>query len=215
MIFLITLVLPYSMTKSVVIALIYFLVFLSDLFVMGLVLSGEDLTKIAKGHMRSTCRKLNSQARCLTQYSLSRKVICDLDLRFASVVSDLQSSPVLLKIVTFCFPITHTIYTLITHKNCGEPIERKTLRDVFATHPPYERERELLILREKSLQSLLLPSPIVIPIERRFILKHYPHPFKMLRVFLELEKHWKMPRMANAICSLLQDLESQRRYGSV
>ena len=215
MIFLITLVLPYSMTKSVVIALIYFLVFLSDLFVMGLVLSGEDLIKIAKGYMRSKCRKLNSQARCLTQYSLSRQVIHDLDSRFASVVSDLQSSLVLLKIVTFCFPITHTIYTLITHKNCGEPIERKTLRDVFETHPPYERERELLILREKSLQSLLLPSPIVIPIERRFILKHYPHPFKMLRVFLELEKHWKMPRMANAICSLLQDLESQRRYGSV
>ena len=65
MIFLITLVLPYSMTKSAVIALIYFLVFLSDLFVMGLVLSGEDLIKIAEGHMRSTCRKVNNQAKCL------------------------------------------------------------------------------------------------------------------------------------------------------
>ena len=214
MIFIITLVLVYSMTKSVVIALIYFLVFLSDLFVMGLVLSGEDLIKIAKGHMRSTCRKLNSQARCLTQYSLSRKVICDLDLRFASVVSDMQSSPVLLKIVTFCFPITHTIYTLITHKNCGEPIERKTLRDVFATHPPYERERELFILREKSLQSLLLPSPIVILIVRRFVPKHYPHPFKVLRVFLEFGKYQKMPRMVDAIWSLLWDLESQKIHGS-
>ena len=52
MIFLITLVLAYSMIKSVVIALIYFLIFLWDLFVMGLVLSGEDLIKATEGHMR-------------------------------------------------------------------------------------------------------------------------------------------------------------------
>ena len=63
MIFLITLVLAYSMTNSVVIALIYFLVFLWDLFVMGLVLSGKNLIKTVEGHMRSTCRKMNSQAR--------------------------------------------------------------------------------------------------------------------------------------------------------
>ena len=64
MIFLITLVLAYSITKSVAIALIYFLVFLWDLFVIGLVLSGKDLIKTAEGHMRSTCRKVNSQSRC-------------------------------------------------------------------------------------------------------------------------------------------------------
>ena len=58
MIFLITFVLAYSKTKCVVIALIYFLVFLWDLFVLGLVLSGGDLIKIAKSHMRCTCRKL-------------------------------------------------------------------------------------------------------------------------------------------------------------
>ena len=58
MIFLITLVLAYSIAKSVVIALIYFLVFLWDLFVMNLVLSGGDLIKTAKSHMRSTCRTL-------------------------------------------------------------------------------------------------------------------------------------------------------------
>ena len=63
MIFLIILVLAYSMTNSVVIALIYFLEFLWDLFVMGLVLSGEDLIKTAEGHIRNTCRKVNSQAR--------------------------------------------------------------------------------------------------------------------------------------------------------
>ena len=50
------------MTKSVVIALIYFLVFLWDLFVMSLVLSDEDLIKTTKSHMTSTCRKVKSQA---------------------------------------------------------------------------------------------------------------------------------------------------------
>ena len=52
------------MTNSVVIAQIYFLVFLWDLFVMSFVLSGEDLTKTVEGHMRSTCKKVNSQAGC-------------------------------------------------------------------------------------------------------------------------------------------------------
>ena len=122
--------------KGVVIALIYFLVFLWDLFVMGLVLSGENLIKIAEGHMRSTCRKLNSQARCPSQYSLFRKVTRNLDSRLAPVASDPRSSPVLLKIVTFLIPITHTIYTLIIQRNGKEPIERKTLREVSTTHPP-------------------------------------------------------------------------------
>ena len=63
MIFLIKLVLAYSITKNVVIALIYFLVFLWDLFVVGLVLSSEDLIKTVEGHMGSTCRKMNSQER--------------------------------------------------------------------------------------------------------------------------------------------------------
>ena len=33
------------------------------------------------------------------------------------------------------------------------------------------------------MQSLLLPYPIVIPIERRFVPIHNPHPFRMLSVF--------------------------------
>ena len=74
MIFLITLVLAYFMTNSVVIAQINFLVFLWDLFVLGLVLSGEELIKTAEGHMRSTCRKVNSQAKWPAQYSLSRRL---------------------------------------------------------------------------------------------------------------------------------------------
>ena len=48
------------MTKNIVIALIYFLLFFWDLFVMGLVLRGKDLIKIAEGHMKSICRKVNS-----------------------------------------------------------------------------------------------------------------------------------------------------------
>ena len=131
MIFLITLVLAYSMTKSVVVALIYFLIFLWDLFVMSLVLSGENLIKIAKGHMRSTCRKVNNQARCPAQYILSRRLTHDLDLQLAPVASDAWSSPILLKIVTFRIHITYTIYTLITHRNCKE------VREVSTIHLPY------------------------------------------------------------------------------
>ena len=84
---------------------------------MDLELSGEDLIKIAEGHMRSTCWKVNNLARCPAQYSLSRKVTRDLDLQLALVVSDPRCTPILLKIVTFLFLFTHTIYTLITHIN--------------------------------------------------------------------------------------------------
>ena len=61
---------------------------------MGLVLSGENLIKIAEGHIRSTCRKLNSQARCPSQYSLFRKVTRNLDSRLAPVASDPRGFPV-------------------------------------------------------------------------------------------------------------------------
>ena len=72
-----------------------------------------------------------------TQYSLSKKVTCDLDSWLAPVASDPWSSHVLLKIVTFRILFTPTIYTLITHRNGKEAIERKTLRKVSTTHPPY------------------------------------------------------------------------------
>ena len=88
MIFLITLVLASSRTKSVVITQIYFLVFLWDLFVMGLVLSGEDLIKTAEGHMRSTYKKVNSHARCPTQYNLSMRLTHDLDLHQSRVTHE-------------------------------------------------------------------------------------------------------------------------------
>ena len=102
---------------------------------MGLVLSGENLIKTAEGHIRSTCRKVNSQARCPTQYSMSRRITRDLDSQLAPVASDSRSAPILLKIVTFRILFT-PVYTFITHINCEEPIKRKTLKEVFTTHPP-------------------------------------------------------------------------------
>ena len=60
--------------------IIFFIfIFLWDLFVMSLVLSGKNLIKIVEGHMRNTCRKVNSQAKCPTQYSLSRRLTRDFD----------------------------------------------------------------------------------------------------------------------------------------
>ena len=119
----------------------------------------------------------------------------------------LAKFPCLLKIVTFRISITYTIYTLITHRNDKEPIERKIPKKGFYNTPTLW-EKELLILREKSLYSFLLSSSIDIPIERRFVLKHNLHPFRVLRVFLELRKHWKMPRMVDAIWNLLRDPEN-------
>ena len=71
------------------------------------------------------------------QVSSSVQPVQEGNLRLAPVASDLQSSPILLKIVIFRIPITHIIYTLITHRNCEEPVKRKTLREVSTTHAPY------------------------------------------------------------------------------
>ena len=83
---------------------------------MGLVLSGENLIKTAEGHIRSTCRKVNSQARCLAPYSMSRRVTHDLDSQLAPVASDPQSAPILLKIVTFRILFTPSIYPYYPQK---------------------------------------------------------------------------------------------------
>ena len=103
---------------------------------MGLVLSDKNLIKTTKCHMRSTCKKVKIQANC------PERTVCQLAnsrLRspFELVASALRDAPVLLKHMTFRIFLTHTIYTLITHKKCKEPIERKTLRKVSTTHPPY------------------------------------------------------------------------------
>ena len=84
---------------------------------MGLVLSGGDLIKIAKSNMRSTCRKVKSQASCLENivYQLANS---RLELPLEPVASEQQDSPILLKHMTFRILLTHTIYTLITHRKC-------------------------------------------------------------------------------------------------
>ena len=51
--------------------------------------------------------------------------------------------------VTF-LPFTHTIYTLITHKNMKDYLERKTLDRFSTTQHIHLLERELLILSKKS-----------------------------------------------------------------
>ena len=73
--------------------------------------------------------------------------------------------------------------------------EKNPKRGFYNT--PTSLERELLILREKSLQSLLIPFLIVILIERRFAPKYYPH--QNVECFWSFEKHWKIPRMADAM----------------
>ena len=103
---------------------------------MGLVLSGRDLINTAKSHIRSTCQKLKSQvpdveveescASCASWISQLKQPASDPQI---SLVRGFLS-------VTY-LPITYTIYTLITHKNCKKPIKRKTLKEVSTTHPPH------------------------------------------------------------------------------
>ena len=71
------------------------------------------------------------------QVSSSVQPVLEGNSQLALVASDPRSFPILLKIVTFCILFTHAIYTLITHRNYKKPIERKILRKVSTTHPPY------------------------------------------------------------------------------
>ena len=129
---------------------------------MGLVLNGGDLIKTTKSHMRSTCQKLKSQmptvkvkescTSCASQFSQLRQLASDPQI---SLVRGFFS-------VTY-LPITHIIYTLITYKNCQEPIERKTLREVSTTHPPCQRKSYSFLKR--NLYSLFsFPLPLLYPL---------------------------------------------------
>ena len=117
------------------------------------------MKKIQTGHLASSRLELATQ--------LSREV-------------KLPASPVLEKL-TLCIPFSHQYKYPSFPQNMCNYSERKILREVSSKHPP--NQRELLILREKSLQSFLIPSLIVIPIEIRFLSKHYLHPFRVLSVF--------------------------------
>ena len=94
--------------------------------------------------------------------------------------------------VTF-LPFTHTIYTLITHKSKKGYSERKTLDSFSTTQHTHLLERELLILIEKSLQPVLLPSPIVIPWEE-ICIQTKPTLIQSVESVLELGKLWRFAK---------------------
>ena len=90
------------------------------------------------------------------------------------------------------------------------PFREKNPRYVFYnTHPSF-RERELLILSEKSLQPLPLSY-----IERRFVPKHNPHLFRVQIVFWSLGSFGELPKEVGETwwmqSGVLRDPVSQRR----
>ena len=117
---------------------------------MSLVLSGENLINTAKGHMRSTCWKVNNLARYPAQYSLSRKVTHDLDLQLAPVASDGMKFPHFIENCDFSYSYhSYYIYPHYPHKLIRAYLEKNPKKSFYNT--PTSLEREVLILREKSL----------------------------------------------------------------
>ena len=99
--------------------------------------------------------------------------------------------------VTF-LSFIYTIYTLITHKSEEEAIQIEKNLDMFlqhnTTHPPFrERATHPLVRNHYSLFSFPLPLSYL---ERRFVLKHNSHFFKMQRVFWSLGNFGDLPKEA-------------------
>ena len=115
--------------------------------------------------------------------------------------------------ITF-LPFTHTIYTLITHKCKRGYSKRKILDRFFTTHTPiFQRESYSSLVRNHcSLFSIPLPLSYL---ERRFVLKHNPHLFRLQRVFWSLGNFGELPKKAGEAwwmqSGILQDPVSQRR----
>ena len=133
MIFLITLMLAYSMTKKCCNCINLF-----PYFFVGFICNGFSIKwwRFDQDSWRSQEKHMQEGEKSGQVFS-SVQPIQEGNLRLAPVASNPRSFPVLLKIVTFCILFTHAIYTLITHRNWLEPIERKTLRKVSTIHPPY------------------------------------------------------------------------------
>ena len=93
--------------------------------------------------------------------------------------------------------------------------KEKNPRYIFYNTHTHLLERELLILSEKSLQPLFLPSPIAIP-ERRFVPKYNLHLFRVQKVFQSLGSFGDLPKEAGKAwwmqSGILRDPESQRRH---
>ena len=121
--------------------------------------------------------------------------------------------------VTF-LPFTHTIYTLITHRNYKENIQREKPQIGFLqhTHPSF-RKREgysFLVRNHSSLFSFPLPLSYL---EMRFVPKHNSHRFRVYRVFWSLGSLGDLPKEDGEAWQMqsivLHDLEGQRRQGFV
>ena len=94
-------------------------------------------------------------------------------------------------------PFTYTIYTLIIHKSMQEAIQREKPQIVVLQHntPIFQRESYSSLVRNHcSLFSFPLPLSYL---ERRFVLKHNPHIFKVQRVFWSLGSFRNLPKEAN------------------
>ena len=93
----------------------------------------------------------------------------------------------------------------------------KNPRLVFYNTHTHLLERELPILCEKSLQPLLLPSPIVIPSEE-ICNKHNPHLSRVQKVFWSLGSFGELPKETGKAWQMqsgvLRDSESQTGHGS-
>ena len=128
-------------------------------------------------------------------------------LHQSQVSCKMQDAFVLLKHMTFCILLTHTIYTLITHRYGKELIERKTLRNVSTTHPPYYGKSYSFL--ERNLCSLFsFPLPLLYSLRGDMYPNTTHTHLECWEYFWSFGKHWKMPRMVDAIWSLLRDPES-------
>ena len=134
-----------------------FLCILWDLIVRGLFFSGEDLIKIVKGHMRSTCQKLKSQ--CILQVisRLGQPVRCTDSWDFKCN-----------------FYALHPYYIYPHYpQNCKEAYQIENPREISTT--PY-------LVRESYSSSsenlFVISSPSLLPLTylgRRFVHKYNPH----------------------------------------
>ena len=143
---------------------------------------------------------------------------------FASVswVRSSREIPVKLsawKIFSVIFlPFTYTIYTLIIHKSMQEAIQREKPQIVVLQHntPIFQRESYSSLVRNHcSLFSFPLPLSYL---ERRFVLKHNPHIFKVQRVFWSLGSFGDLSKEAGKAwlmqSGVLWDPKSQKRHDS-
>ena len=91
-----------------------------------------------------------------------------------------------------CVFLTLHPYYIYPHypQKYERPFREKNLERFSITHTPvFQKERELLILSEKSFQPKLIPSPLVIPLEE-ICTQTQPTHFQNVESVLELRKLW-------------------------